>query len=121
MPNDSNKIPRSSNGRVATKKEQFRKSFRQRAASSPTWDSVQPQLVHALVCVTSTHNAPLTLSYTRDGTALVAACYYQNERHVDYLSGEEEVAEYFQWLMRDLLELDADEIAYASQMQLTAP
>lgn len=121
MPNNPNGKERSSSVIRPTKKEQFRKSFRQRAASSPTWDTVQPELVHALVCITATHNAPLTMSYTRDGTALVVACYHNGERHVDYLSGQDEVAQYFEWLMRDLLELDKEEIAYAAQMQFREP
>lgn len=84
-----------------------RKSFRKRASDAPTFDACSPQLIHAIVCVCCTYSASPTFSYTRDGTALVVAVYFDGERYVDYLSGQDELTEWFGWLTEELLECEA--------------
>jgi len=84
-----------------------RKSFRKRAVDAPTFDACSPQLVHAVVCLCSTYGASPTFSYTRDGTAMVIAVYFEGERYVDYLSGPDEMAEWYEWLTGELLECEA--------------
>jgi len=83
-----------------------KKSYRKRASDAPTFDSVSPQLLHAIVCLCTTVSASPTFSYTRDGTSLVVAVYYDNERYVDYLSGEADLKEWFAWLVEELLEIE---------------
>jgi len=92
-------------------------SFRKRSSTAPTWDSVQPTLIHALVCACTTCNAPPTFGYTRDGSALTIAVYYQQERYLDYLSGPDEVLEYFDWLIHSLLNLSEEERVQFAQMK----
>lgn len=95
-----------------------KKSFRKRASDAPTWDDVSPQLVHALVSACCTCNAPPTFGYTRDGTSLTLAVYYDGERYVDYLSGPDEVAAYFDWLLDELLGLSTEEALRFRQAKL---
>jgi len=83
-----------------------RKSFRKRASDAPTFDTCSPPLIHAIVCLCCTYGASPTFSYTRDGTALVVAVYYDNERYVDYVSGPDELLEWFGWLTSELLECE---------------
>lgn len=91
-----------------------RKSYRKRAEDAPTFDSVNPLLLAAIVCLSTTYNASPTFSYTRDGTSLVVAVYYDGERYVDYLSGEEDMMGWFEWLTTDLLPVsDTDMAPYA--------
>lgn len=88
-----------SNTSTSTKK----KSYRQRSIDAPTFDTCSPQVIHALVCLCTTYGASPTFSYTRDGTSLVIAVYYENERYVDYLSGNDDLVEYLRWVSSDLL------------------
>lgn len=98
----------------ATGADPKRKSFRKRSADAPTFDACNPVLLHAIVCLCTTYGASPTFSYTRDGTSLVIAVYYQGERTVDYLSGNEELQEWAAWLVTDLLECeDVDLQPYA--------
>jgi len=83
-----------------------KKSFRKRSADAPTFDACSPALVHALVCLCTTYNASPTFSYTRDGTSLVVAVYFEGERYVDYLNGQADLEEYLGWLVYELLEVD---------------
>jgi|SRR6476469_1082821 len=102
----SQRTPTPTNGR--------KKSYRQRSENAPTFDNVSPQLLHALICLCTTYSCSPTFSYTRDGTSLVVALYYQGERHVDYLSGEADMKEYLRWVSADLLECtDEDMSPYA--------
>jgi len=87
-----------------------KKSFRKRSADAPTFDACNPVLLHAIVCLCCTYGASPTFSYTRDGTSLVVAVYYLGERYVDYLSGNEELAEYARWLTSDLLECSKEDL-----------
>lgn len=87
-----------------------KKSFRKRASDAPTWDGIPADIVHTIVCVCTTHGASPTFSYTRDGTSLVCAVYYDGNRYPDYLAGVDEVTAYLDWLAYDLLELDEDEL-----------
>jgi hypothetical protein len=80
-----------------------RKSYRQRAIDAPVWDDCNPQLVFGIVCLCTTRNASPTLSYTRDGTSLVIAVYFEGERYVDYLAGPDELTDWTKWLVSDLL------------------
>lgn len=86
-----------------------RTSFRKRAEAAPLWDDIPAQKVHSLICACTTRNASPTFGYTRDGSALVLAVYYQDQRYVDYLSGEAEFDEYLAWLSVDLLNLTEQE------------
>lgn len=83
-----------------------KKSFRKRSADAPTFDTLPADKLHALVCLATTYNASPTFSYTRDGTSLVMAIYYEGERYVDYLSGPDDFNEYFGWVVEELLEVD---------------
>lgn len=83
-----------------------RKSYRARSQDAPTWDSCNPLRVAALVCLATTQGASPTFGYTRDGTSLVIAIWHRGERHVDYLSGPDDFAAYFEWAITDLLECD---------------
>ena len=83
-----------------------KKSFRKRAVDAPTFDACSPQLIHAIVSLCCTYGASPTFSYTRDGTALVVAVYFDGERYVDYLSGQDELQEWFEWLTGELLECE---------------
>lgn len=85
-------------------------SFRKRAADAPTFDACPPPLIHAIVCLCTTYGASPTFSYTRDGTSLVVAVYHEGERYVDYLSGPDELAEWFAWLTTELLEVDPKDL-----------
>lgn len=80
-----------------------RKSFRQKAIDAPLWDDCNPQVIFGIVCLCTTRNASPTFSYTRDGTSLVIAVYYEGERYVDYLAGPDDVADWTKWLVFDLL------------------
>src|SRR6478609_6119681 len=86
-----------------------RTSFRKRSETAPLWDDIPAQKMHALVCACTTRNASPTFGYTRDGSALVLAVYYRDQRYVDYLSGEAEFDEYLAWLSVDLLNLTEQE------------
>lgn len=82
---------------------QPKKSFRKRSDNAPTFDSISPPLLAGIICLATTYGASPTFSYTRDGTSLVIAVYYQNERYVDYLAGNDDVLEWFGWLTEELL------------------
>lgn len=107
MPRKSFDTAKRENNRRANTDANKKKSFRKRAADAPTFDSVSPPLIHAIVALCCTYGASPTFSYTRDGTSLVVAVYFDNERYVDYLSGNDELAEWFTWLTQDLLECEA--------------
>jgi hypothetical protein len=106
MPRKSFESARKTPDRQRAGSTKERKSFRKRAVDAPTFDTCTPQLIHAIVCLCCTYGASPTFSYTRDGTALVVAVYFDNERYVDYLSGQDELSEWFQWLTGDLLECE---------------
>lgn len=101
---NSSPITRSSAGK--------KKSFRKVSASAPTWDEVKQGVVYALVCSCATSNSPATLSYTRDGTALVVSVYHDGERYVDYLADNAEVEAYLHWLLEELLPLSSEDIKH---------
>lgn len=86
-----------------------RTSFRKRSEAAPLWDDIPAQKVHSLICACTTRNASPTFGYTRDGSALVMAIYYRDQRYLDYLSGPAEFDEYLAWLFNDLLELTPQE------------
>jgi hypothetical protein len=117
VPNNPNQAKPSAFRPKRTTVSKERASFRKRSASAPIWDAVSADLVHALVCACTTCNAPPTFGYTRDGTSLTIAVYYEGERYVDYLSGQEEVVEYFMWCVNDLLNLTDEERTQFAQMK----
>lgn len=88
------------------REESRKKSFRKRSADAPTYDACNPVVLHALVCLCTTYGASPTFSYTRDGTSLVVAIFFEGERHVDYLSGPDEFVEYTKWVVTELLECE---------------
>lgn len=109
MSNNNNRSQRSLSSPVSKAKSGKKASFRKRSETAPLWNDVPAQSVYALVCACTTSNAPPTFGYTRDGTALTVAIYYDGERYVDYLSGPEEFDEYLQWVLNDLLNLSEQE------------
>lgn len=95
-----------------------RASFRKRVDEAPTWDSVPSSVVHSLICACTTSSASPTFGYTRDGSALLLAVYYRDTRYVDYLSGSDEVVEYLEWLVTELLNLSPEEQLHYLQAKL---
>lgn len=98
-----------------------RKSYRQRAIDAPTWDDCSPQIIAAIVCLCTTRNASPTFSYTRDGTSLVLAIYFEGERYVDYLAGPDELADWTKWLVFDLLGYEDSDLGPYAFVASTKP
>jgi len=97
-------------GQATTK----RKTFRENDTKAPTFDECNPLVLSAIVCLCTTYGCSPTFSYTRNGTSLVIALYYKGERTVDYLSGPDEMNEWFKWLVEDKLDVShEDMIPYA--------
>lgn len=111
MSDNRNRAQKPNHSPITTGKNSKQPSFRKRAETAPTWDSVPAKEVHALVCACTTRNASPTFSYTRDGSALVVAIYFHDQRYVDYLNGPEEFSEYLHWLFVELLDLSPQEQA----------
>lgn len=118
MPAPNKEHVRAKSSPITRDKDSRRKSFRKRSAEAPEWDNVSPALVHAIVCACATSNSPATLSYTRDGSALCVAVYHNGERYLDYLSGSDEVGEYLDWLLDELLDLPSSQVANLRQAKL---
>jgi len=87
-----------------------RKTFREKNENAPTFDACNPLLISAVVCLCTTYGCSPTFSYTKDGTSLVIALYYKGERSVDYLSGPDELSEWFIWLCEDKLEVTQEDM-----------
>ena len=109
MPHNSPSKNRTSSSPITRSKQPEKKSFRKRAETAPIWDDISATTVHCIVCACATSNSPATLSYTRDGTALVVSVYHDGERYVDYLADSEEVKAYATWLLEELLDLSSKE------------
>lgn len=118
MPNTGNRPQKPKHSPITQAKNSSKPSFRKRSASAPVWDEIPSELLHTLVCACTTHNAPPTFSYTRDGTALVMSIYYDGERYVDYLADEGEFIEYLSWVLRELLKLSDEDANYYLQARL---
>lgn len=99
-------------GRERNQGSIIKPSFRKRGDTAPTWDDVDPMLIANLVCLVTTKGGSPTFGYTRNGSSLTLAVYYQGDRQVDYLSGADEVREYLRFLAVDYLQLAPDEISY---------
>lgn len=112
MPHNSSPQKKNNSSPITRKGVEQKKSFRKVSALAPTWDAISQGHVYALVCACATSNSPATLSYTRDGTALVVSVYHDGERYVDYLADKDEVDAYLHWLLEELLPLGSEEIAY---------
>lgn len=89
----------------------IRPQFRQLSEDAPTWDSVRPEVLAAVVCMLTTQGASPTFGYTRNGRSLTLAVWWKGDRDVQYLTSGVEVEEYAVFLAREWFRLDADEIA----------
>jgi hypothetical protein len=110
MPRTSYENAKRANKRENSQPGNGRASFRKRNENAPTWDRVNPLRLSALVCLATTYGASPTFGYTRDGTSLVMGMWYAGERHTDYLSGADEFAEYFEWVVNDLLQVSQEDM-----------
>lgn len=118
MPHNTTASKRNNSSPITRAKQPEKKSFRKRAETAPIWDNIPAKTVHVLVCACATANSPATLSYTRDGTALVVSVYHDGERYVDYLADEGEVSDYLNWLLDDLLPLSSQDVTDLRAMLL---
>lgn len=89
-----------------------RRSFRQLDDTVPTWDSVPPNIVHAVVAMCTTQGASPTFGYTRNGRALTLAVWWKGDRDVQYLTSAEEVLQYLTFLADEWFDLSAEEKDY---------
>jgi len=88
-----------------------RKTFRQNDSNAPTFDACNPLILSAIVCLCTTYGCSPTFSYTSNGTSLVIALYMKGDRTVDYLSGCDELEEWFKWLVEDKLEVSQEDMS----------
>jgi hypothetical protein len=110
MPRTSYETSKRTHQVETDKRSNGKKSFRRRNENNPTWDKVNPLKLAALVCLATTYGASPTFGYTRDGTCLVMGLWFSGERHTDYLSGNEDFEEYFDWVVGELLNVSFEDM-----------
>lgn len=111
MPNKAHAPKGAESNRVRKQGGNNRPSFRTLNDESPIWDSVPAEVIHALVCMSTTQGASPTFGYTRNGSSLTLALYWKGERSVEYLSDSGEVQEYVTFLAKEWFQLSDEEMA----------